>query len=70
MDDFLKVSKALAFDKHLKAKPIENSAKLGSLMSESSQFPIRYIFLNQFIFKSFLIKMHRNFATVVYLFIK
>ena len=70
MDDFLKVSKALAFNKYLKAKPIENSAKLGSLMSESSQLSIRYIFLNQFIFKSFLIKMHRNFATVVYLFIK
>ena len=44
MNVFLENVKTLAFEKHLEVESIENSAKLGRLMSESGK-----IFLNTFL---------------------
>ena len=39
-NDFLENVKALAIYKHLKHESLKNSAKLGSLMSESGKFSL------------------------------
>ena len=39
-NDFLDKVKALAYYKHFKVEPLKNSAKLGSIMSESGKFSL------------------------------